>query len=213
MLPETARPIFDAQVSAVTKSQRVLKWNEICYYRIKRWKVSWADVPLFPCTDEMEIAEVRFKVAGKRFKASLFSISGHIFDFHIQPGGRSIAFAPWEDTPKTRLLDDPMRQPTGHRKPAALLSVWADFLRKHGNDKFGEWTLNDAHSAYSVSLEEGEFLILADREGDEFVLQRLEPSSDQLFYLESHDGIPEPLSKDLESVIKDGGQQCLAPDG
>jgi hypothetical protein len=212
VLPEAARPIFDAQVSAVTKSQRVLKWNEICYYRIKRWKVSWSDVPLFPCTDEMELAEVRFKAAGKQFKATLGSVAGHIFDFRLQPGGRSVAFALWEDTPRTRLLDDPMRQSTGRRNPAALLPAWVDFVKRHENAQSGVWTLYNGDTAYSVSLETGEFRILAEREGDEFVLQRLEPPSDQLYYLESHDGIPEPLSKDLESVIKDEGQQLHQPD-
>jgi hypothetical protein len=201
VLPEAARPIFDAQVAAINHSSRPLKWNEIYYYRKRRGKVFWADVPSFPCTDEMELAEVRFRAAGKRYKAVLSSIQGHISDFYIRPGGRLIAFAPWEDTPQTRLLDDPMRQPTGRKKLAALLPVWVEFLARHGNGQSGDWTLHDADSAYTVSLEDGMFLVLAEREGDEFVLQRLEPLSDELFYLASHYGTPEPLRKDLESVI------------
>jgi hypothetical protein len=158
----------------------------------------------------MALAEVRFKVNGKRFKATLFSIKGHIFDFHVQPGGRSIAFTPWDDSPKVTLLDDPMRQPIGRKKPALLPPAWTDFLARHSNETFVDWTLNDADSAYSISLEDGEFLILAEREGDEFILQRLEPASDKLFYLQSHDGTPEPLAKDLETVMKGGGQSGKA---
>lgn len=210
VLPEAARPIFDGQVSAITKSQRVLKWNEICYYRMKSRKVSWAGVPMFPCTDEMPLAEVRFKANGKRFKATLFSIEGHIFDFHVQPGARSIAFVPWDDSPKITLLDDPMRQPTGRKKSAVLAAAWSDFLARHANETFVDWTLNDADSAYSVSLEDGEFLILAEREGNEFILQRLEPASDRLFYLQSHDGTPEPLARDLETLLKGCAQSSKA---
>lgn len=203
VLPEVARPIFDAQVSAITNSTRLLKWNEILYYPKRRGKICWEAVPPFPCTDEMELAEVRFKAAGKGFKATLGAIHGHVFDLHIHPGGRQIAFAPWEGTPKSRLLDDPTRQSTSNKRPAVLLPVWNDFLNTHVAGKLKEWDLYTAESAYSVSLESGEYLILADRERDEFILQRMEPPSDQLYYLESHDGTPEPLSKELEEVMKD----------
>jgi len=148
VLPEAARPIFDAQVSAVTKSQRVLKWNEICYYRMKRGKVSWSDVPLFPCTDDMELAKVRFKADVKRFKAILGSVAGHIFDFRLQPGGRSVAFALWEDTPSTRLLDDPMRQPTGRSKRVHCCRLGSTFLRDMGmvNRESGLYTMEIRHT-------------------------------------------------------------------
>lgn len=201
VLPEDAKQIFDEQVSAITKSQRILKWNEISYYRMRGGKVSWEGVPLFPCTDEMEMVQVRFKSSGKRFKATLISIAGHIFDFRLQPGGRAVAFTPWEGIPQTTLLDNPMRQPTGKRKPSVLLPAWADFLKKHGSTPCEGWTLFDETSTYSMSLDTGEFLILAEREGDEFILQRIEPPSGHPYYLDSHDGTPELLSKSFESVI------------
>jgi hypothetical protein len=202
VLPEEAKPIFDAQVSAITKCQRISKWNEISYYRMRGGKVSWEGVPLFPCTDEIEIAQVRFKSGGKRYKATLISIAGHIFEFRLQHGGRAVAFTPWESPPQTTLLDDPMRQPTGKRKPAVLLPAWADFLNKQGSSPCEGWTLYDETSTYSVSLDTGEFLILAEREGNKFVLQRIEPPSEHPYYLDSHDGTPELLSKSFEAVIR-----------
>jgi hypothetical protein len=201
VLPEAARPLYEAQIAAVTRSQRVLKWNEVCYYRMKRRRVCWAGVPLFPCTDEMELAEVRFSVGGERFRATLFSISGHIFAFHMQPGGRDIAFTPWDDSPEVRLLDDPMREPTGQKKAADLLPAWSSFLNSHDRGRLGKWTLHDATTAYSVSLQHGEFLILAEREGDRFFLQRLDPPSDLLYFLDGHDGTPEAFFGTLDSLI------------
>jgi hypothetical protein len=117
---------------------------------------------------------------------------------------------PWEDTPKTKLLDDPMRQSTGRRKLEPVLPAWADLLNERENGQLENWALRNGDSAYSVSLENGEFLVLAERQGYEFVLQRLDPPSDRLYYLESHDGRPEPLSERLELAIKDRGQQAPA---
>jgi len=150
----------------------------------------------------MELVEVRFKAGGKRFKSTLISIAGYIFEFRLQPGGRYIAFAPWEGSPQTTLLDDPMRQSIGKRKSATVLPAWVAYLTKHGSSPSAGWTFYDEATAYSVSLDMGEFLILAEREGDEYILQRLEPPSEQPYYLESHDGTPELLLKGFETVIK-----------
>jgi hypothetical protein len=37
------------------------------------------------------------------------------------------------------------------------------------------------------------FVVLAEREGDQFELHRIEPPASTLFYLDSHDGMPEPI--------------------
>src|SRR4051794_38598062 len=77
-LPRGAQPIFDAQVAAITRVQRLPpSWNEISFYRIRHGKVDWSDVALFPCTDEFRLEEIRFTIEGKRYKASLSSIAGH----------------------------------------------------------------------------------------------------------------------------------------
>lgn len=67
-------------------------WAEIDLYRLRHRRPDWTGVPMFPCTDEFGLAEVRFRVAGRQFKSVLSSISGHVFDFATTPGPRDIAF-------------------------------------------------------------------------------------------------------------------------
>src|SRR5215831_2511033 len=83
VLPPQAQPIFDAQVTAITLVQRHPRWTEIRFYRRRNGKVDWSDLPAFPCAGEFPLAEVRFAVQKKRYKATLTAISGHIFDFAI----------------------------------------------------------------------------------------------------------------------------------
>src|SRR5436189_1062756 len=70
-LPPEAVPIFDAQVAGITLVQRPPGWNESNFYRRRRGKVDWGDIPAFPHTGELPLAEVRFGTAGKRYKATL----------------------------------------------------------------------------------------------------------------------------------------------
>jgi hypothetical protein len=128
VLPAAAQSILDIQVAAVTRIQRHPHWTEICYYRMRRGKVDWGDVPLFPCTDEVRLAEVRFTVSGHRFKATFTAIGGHIFDFAITPNPRSIAFADWDEPVRSLLLDDPMRAPQGSRRPEKISGAWRRYL-------------------------------------------------------------------------------------
>jgi len=207
VLPEAAKPIYDTQVATVHLAQRLLQWNEICYYPKRRGlarQIDWSGVPKFPYTEEFQLAEVRFKVAGERFKATLSCIGGHIFDFHIHPGGKRIAFSTWDAEPRVTLLDDPLRAPT-FKKREPIPAAWREFLTKHPDRHPSPWKLYDETSAYRIALEDGEFLVLAAREGDEFVMERLDPPAEHLFHMRGHDGKPEPLREDLTSVITDSG--------
>lgn len=190
LLPPPAQSIFDSQVASITLVQR--HPNEICFYRKRLGKVDWSDVPTFPRTGESRLAEVRFRVAKKRYTATLTSVGGHIFDFTITPGPKAIAFAEWDSKPSVRLLADPMVADSSN-EPPPLPESWREFLAKHQKPDAGDWTFHDATTAYRTALADGDFLVLAEREGDQFVLHRLEPPASMLFYLDSHDGKPEPV--------------------
>jgi len=84
VLPHSMQRIFDAQVAAINHVQRLPPaWNEIDYYCRRGGRNYWNTVRTFPCTDEFHLAEVVFHVEGKRYRATLTSIGGHIFDFAI----------------------------------------------------------------------------------------------------------------------------------
>jgi hypothetical protein len=197
VLPTPARAILDAQVAGVTLVRR--NANEICFYRKVSGKVDWSGVPAFPNTGEFRLAEVRFSVAGRRFKATLTSIGGHAFDFAVTPNPEAIAFADWDGASETRLLSDPLVPGSG-REPQAIPEAWRAFLAHH-RAIARDWTLYDAETAYNAAFSDGEFLILAEREGEQFVLHRIEPPASTLFYLDSHDGTPEPIEGDVCGVF------------
>jgi hypothetical protein len=156
---------------------------------------------LFPRTDEFRLAEVTFQARSKRYKATLCCISGHIFDFAITPGARAVSFDPWEGRPITVLLADPLRAATGEREVENVAMEWRTFLAEHTDAPPPGWEFYDGTSAYRVALDDGQYLVLAEREGDEFILQRTEPPAEHLFHLSHHDGVPKPLTGALEAVV------------
>ena len=199
-LAASAQPAFDAQVAAITKVQRAPGWTEIAFYRMRRGKVDWSGVQLFPRLDEIPVAEVRFDVGGVSYRAKLTAIRGHIFDFGITPSPRGVAFSSWDGEPRVRLLSDPedLRAPAPRE---TLPDTWIMFLSKPGETSAG-WTLHAAEDAYGITLPEGEFFVLAEQRGEAFLLWRAHPKPGGFFLQREHDGAPEPLEADFAHVLR-----------
>ena len=197
VLPQDAQPLFDAQVAAINHVQRLPpSWSEIDFYR----RPSWARTPLFPCTAEFRLAEVRFRAAGRPYKAVLSSINGHIFDFAITPGPKAVAFEAWDGRATSALLGDPLRAATRSKEPENIPALWQDVLLRHAGQQPGGWVLYDASTAYRVVVNDAEYLILAERPGPEFIVHRIEPSGERLYYLAHHDAVPQALDQ-IERVM------------
>jgi hypothetical protein len=163
--------------------------------------IEWSTVPRFPLTAECPLGRVRFTVGGRRYRATLSCVDGHIFDLAITPSPKTIAFANWDSEPTAELLVDPLTP--GHTVPPETVpETWLDILRTMTPQATAAgWTLHDAKSTRRLPLDEGEFIVLAERDGDEFLLHRAEPRSAALFWLASHDGTPEPLRGDIGRVL------------
>ena len=56
------------------------------------------------------------------------------------------------------------------------------------------------HSTTDVGVNDAEYVILAEREGPEFILHRVEPVGERLYHLNHHDGIPQALDR-IERVM------------
>jgi len=202
VLPAQAAPVFDAQVRAITHVQRLPGWTEIDYYPRRYGAVDWGRVPTFPRTGEFALARVRFAVERRRYRAVLGCVAGHIFDFGITPSPQTIAFADWDPGAGAELLSDPSA-PDSDASAPGLPAAWPDVVATVGGHAAAAgWALHDATTANRVTLDEGEFLVLAERDGDEFVLHRLEPSSDVMFRLVSHDGTPEPIRGEIGDFLR-----------
>jgi hypothetical protein len=203
-LPTAAQSIYDAQVAGITLVQRHPPWTEIRFYRIRQGKVDWSDVPHFPCADEFRLARVRLSIQAKAYAATLNCIHGHIFDFAVSPSPKLVAFALWDGAPAVQLLNDSLCTPTGRKQAESIPPTWRKFLLQHSRQAISGWVLYDENTAYRVPSDNGEYLLLAERNGNEFVVENLEGGEepqDRLLYLDSHDGIPEPIRGSLEDLI------------
>lgn len=196
VLPPEALHTFDAQVQAINRVQRNPKWTEIAYYSMRRGKVDWTHVPLFPRANEFPLAEVRFRAGSREFKARLTSIGGHIFDFAITPGPRDVAFSAWEGEGRAALVAGPLES-TAPPFPEPLPEAWTRFIADTASTDRRGWSLHEIGAEYRVALDEGEFLVLGERAGDDFLLYRLEPGPRTFFIQRGHDGRPERLQGSL----------------
>jgi hypothetical protein len=199
VLPAQAQTVFDAQVAAITLVQR--HPNEICFYRRLAGKVDWSGVPSFPNNGEFRLAEARFSAKRRSYKAALTCINGHVFDFTILPSPKAIAFTDWDSAATARLLSDPLTVKSANQ-PESIPDSWREFLARARPTAAAEWTFHDSQSAYRTAFNDGEFLVLAERAGDQFILHRIEPPASTLFYLDSHDGTPEPIKGDILDVFR-----------
>jgi hypothetical protein len=50
-------------------------------------------------------------------------------------------------------------------------------------------------------IDNAQYLILAERQGPQFILHRVEPTGNRLYYLKHHDDIPEPFDRELETLM------------
>lgn len=205
LLPPAAQAPFDAQVAAINRVQRSPpSWSEICFYRIARGAADWSGVPMFPCTDEFRLAEVRFQAQGRQFKTTLTSIGGHVFDLATTPGPKAVAFTPWDAEPRAILLADPLRAATGKKELETLPPAWEKVMQGQSVAQAGGWECHGPTTAYRLTLDSGEYIVLAERAGDEFILHRIEPSSEGFFHLPHHDGVPVAVVGEVAAIMRRG---------
>lgn len=62
VLPPEALHTFDVQVQAINRVQRHPEWTEIAYYSMRRGKVDWTQVPLFPRVNEFPWRKCAFEL-------------------------------------------------------------------------------------------------------------------------------------------------------
>lgn len=200
VIPSEARPVFDAQVAAINRVHRLPpSWSEISFYRMQGRRPDWSGVPLFPYTGELRLAEVKFAAGGKPYRAVAFCVGGHIFELAVSPRPKEAAFAVWDSQAQVTLLGNPLRPATGEPASEVLPAVWSAFLTS-GSAPPG-WILHNGATAYRVTLDDGEYLVLAERTGDDFLLQRLHPPGDDLFLYRHGEATPRVVQGKLREVM------------
>jgi hypothetical protein len=86
------RDIFQKQIDAVNKFQRIVGWTEIDLYVMRRGRVCWDDVPRFFDDREFTLARASTFLDGKRIQSELWCVGGHLFCIESNEPIKPLAF-------------------------------------------------------------------------------------------------------------------------
>jgi hypothetical protein len=189
-LPEGPKQINQGRIDLINHVVRYLQWTDIQFYQMRKGKAVVDEGPLFPCRSKQQIvlAEIRFSPAGtaKVWTSRIYAVCGHMFSIVTSPSPKPISFSSPFTLKGVQLVDDPMQE-----LPATLMErrrkrLPPDFEELAGQSIPG-WDVFQSSQVYSVALDEGEYLLLAERGGHAaFLGVRMEGKSNDVWLL-SHD--------------------------
>lgn len=79
LIPDEIRAQCEAQVEAINKVQRLLSWNEIEFYCMSFFRVSWPEEILFSETDQIILGSGRIFVDTLEAPFTVWAAGGHIW--------------------------------------------------------------------------------------------------------------------------------------
>ena len=172
-LPEHIRDIYLKQIQSINKVQRYLDWTEINFYHFRKGNPDWGSVQQFRRTDEFTLASVGYRIKGIDFETTLKGVSGHIFSLVTRPSIKQYSFGKIEAIHYVRIHDDPnfsasKRISTRGKLPPEYL----ENIEKVGIYSIGGWNILEPKKVYQISLSTDDFLILAERQGEECLMTR-----------------------------------------
>lgn len=201
-LPAASAAQLRAQIRQINRVQRVLDWTEICFYAMRRGRVHWPEAVLFPNRGEFEFAIVRYGVDGQRFETRLGAVAGHVFDFVTRPGIKAACFGPVEGLTVTRVGN-----PADERAstldlqrflPPSYLTSWQavrDAAAANG------WSVLAPSEAYLVHMTTEDFVVLAERRGEEWLLAPARPDAGAIHHCALGQE-PQPVADDFARCLE-----------
>ena len=86
------REIFQKQIDAVNKVQRIVGWTEIDLYVMRQGRVCWDDIPKFFDDQEFTLARASTFFGAKRIQSKLSCVRGHFFSIESDTPIKPLAF-------------------------------------------------------------------------------------------------------------------------
>lgn len=154
-LSSPTREVVRKQLDVVDRVRRV--GNESVFYRIVDGRPSWDGVPLFDDRGTWTLASGKVVVAGTESRFRVECVSGHVFSLMTRPRIGRHLFA----VPTSIVIESTFDVSTQTSQLPPDLVDWYD----SGRDS-RIWNVLAPNEAYTVNLPEGEFLVVADRQGD-----------------------------------------------
>jgi hypothetical protein len=207
-LPEHIRGVYLEQTQSINKVQRYLDWTEINFYHFRKGKSDWGSVQQFRRTDEFTLASVGYRMRGIDFKTTLQGVSGHIFSLVTRPSIKKYSFEKIETIHYVRIHDDPTffsskEIPTRDKLPPAYL----EYIAKEGIYSIGGWNILEIKEVYQISLSTDDFLIFAERQGEEYLMTRDNLWDQGIYYTSVGEGKIYKEEGPLTEIMLNGPQK------
>ena len=175
-LEPEARRKLEIQLSETTKIQRIFSYETNLYASKGNNKRSSRS--LFNNRTELKFARIKYSFENNRFTTELYSVKGYIFSLITRPGPKKIKKLDPEKI-SVEILSDPEETSSSDKRPQSLPNSYLHFDFNSKNT--GKWTIYNPDNIYHVELEEGSFWLLAELDGQRFVVTPVNNDSDEIF--------------------------------
>lgn len=221
-LPPAARQLFDAQMDQVNRIQRHSSGKEVNFYPMRRGKPVYEDRFLFPLRSETLLATVHLNTSGGKnsLRAEVGLVEGWAFSliFNKPPG------KPSEEeiqVANVEILQDPMIAASADstsevkRREEVLATMHSklpdEYLQLVGQGKgitVNNWAVSGIQDIRKVVQPDGNYYLLAEKEGMGAIGVKEDESSGQIYYLDYGDDQGEKITVGLRKFLEefDGGK-------
>lgn len=184
---------------------RCLDWTEILFYQGKGRNWNWDETTRFTNRDEdLKLARVLFNIGDLKFTGTLGCTSGHVFTLAIRPSIKPHAFKEIDRIRAVKVLQDPTIPSPPKPKPKYKLpTTYTDFINATQKQDTNGWSVLQPEEVYSIALSDADYLMLAERQGTEYLLSRDRSPSNGIFYCESPDSTPKLKRGSLERIMQE----------
>jgi hypothetical protein len=221
-LTPTAGRLFNEQLDQVNLVQRQADGKEVNLYVMRRGKPFIEDRFLFPLRSEAQLAIVEMDAGDgqKAFRAEVWLVNGHVFSIGFNKPPQKF-LEQGANVTKVEILRDPMVPASDEdvvdakRHEEVLKAIQSkvpeEYLRWVGEGKgfsFHEWTVYGLPKIRKIPQRDGNYYLLAEREGMGAVGIKEDETSGQLYYLDYGDDRGERISVGLKLFLEkfDGGK-------
>ena len=191
--------IYRQQVSAINRVQRPLQWTEINFYRMVRRKPDWTGIAQFPRHDEFTLAASTYRFGNNKFKSRIICVAGHVFSLLTRPSIKKRCFGTPQQI-QTQIITDPFESSTDPESRMQLPKSFLSWREEECRDT-NQWCVLQPHETYVVSMPESDYVVLATRCGEQFLMAALGDTTTDRFYY-STDGSVVTLSGPFHDVLE-----------
>jgi hypothetical protein len=200
VLPDNCREKFVRQRQAINKVQRILDWTEINFYSMRQGAAYLDPCIAFINRGELKLAEIKFSIQERNFYATLWTVNGHVFSLITRPSIKPYAFRKITSI-KVALLTNPENPPSDASIKFTLPASYIKWINASDRQEVNRWAVYEKSQVFVIHLSDGDYAVLAEREGAEFLLARSEGNDSSIYYSDTYGNVPCYKGSDFAAIL------------